>query len=96
MIITGDYVDEICDLKLKLAKKFEMKYLYTLCYFLGIEVAYSPINYLISRSKYISNIIEQTHIFYTRPTYCSLKLNMKYSPSNSVPLPDPTLYCCLD
>lgn len=57
MIIIGDDVNEIDDLKLQLAKQFEMTNLGTLHYFLGIEVAYSPKDYLLSQSKYIANIL---------------------------------------
>lgn len=39
-----------------------MKDLGTICYFLEIEVAYSPIGCLLSQSQYIANIFEQAHI----------------------------------
>ncbi|XP_012570462.1 uncharacterized protein [Cicer arietinum] len=59
---------------------------------LGIEVSYSPKCYLLSQSKYISNILEQTHISDNRAADTPLELNVKYAPSDGVPLPDPTLY----
>ncbi|KAI5393502.1 hypothetical protein KIW84_060581 [Lathyrus oleraceus] len=68
-----DDMDGINDLKLQLAKQFEMKDLGTLCYFLGIEVSYSTRGHLLS--------LEDS----------PLELNVKYAPSNGVPLPDPTL-----
>jgi len=69
-----------------------MKDLGTLRYFLRIEVAYSQRGYLLSQSKYIANILENAHIFYTRIIDSLLELNVKYAPSDGVPLEDPTLY----
>lgn len=51
MIITSDDVIRIDDLKLQLAKQFEIMDLGTLRYLLGIEVAYSPKGHLLSQSK---------------------------------------------
>nr|XP_027190547.1 uncharacterized protein LOC113786701 [Cicer arietinum] len=69
-----------------------MKDLETLLCFLGIEVAYSLKGSLVSQSKYITNILEQSRLYDNRATYTSLELNVKYAPSNDVLLPYPTLY----
>jgi len=92
MIITSDDVDGIDDLKQQLAKQFEMKDLGTLRYFLGIEVAYSQRGYLLSQSNYIANILENAHISDTRVIDSPLELNVKYAPSDGVPLEYPILY----
>lgn len=63
MIITSDNVNGIEDLKLQLAKQFEMMDLGTLFYFLGIGISYSPKGYLLSQFKYIANILKQARIF---------------------------------
>lgn len=90
MIIIGDNVDEINKLKLPLSKQLEKKDLGTLRYFLGVEVAYSPISYLLSQSKYITNILEQTRLSDTRAVDSLLELSVKYAYSDGIILPDHT------
>ncbi|XP_057436735.1 uncharacterized mitochondrial protein AtMg00810-like [Lotus japonicus] len=92
MIITGDDVVGITNLKLQLAKQFEIKYLGTLHYFLGIEVDYSPRGYLLSQSKYIATILAQAHLSNTRTVGTPLELNTRCNSYDGVPLEDHTLY----
>lgn len=78
MIIIYDGVSGIYDLKLQLAKHFEMEYLGTLRYFLGIEVVSSPRGYILFQCKYVANILEQIHLSHTREANSPLELNVEY------------------
>jgi hypothetical protein len=62
MILTRDDIDGIAQLKLELQHQFEMKDLGPLWYFLGIDVAFSPKGYLLSRSKYATNVNERARL----------------------------------
>ena len=68
-----------------------MKDLGSLRYFLGIEVSYSHRSYLLFKSKYITNILEQTRLYDNRVTNSPFELNVKYAQFDGVPLPNPTL-----
>lgn len=92
MIITNDYVDGINQLKLQLKTKFEMKDLRPLRYFLGIEVAKSAKGYILSQSKYATDIIQKARLIDLKTVEIPLELNVRYPPSDGVPLANPTLY----
>jgi len=92
MIITDDGIDDISILKTELARQFEMKDLGFLRYFLGIEVAYSPRGYLLSQSKYVADILVLARLIDNKIVDTPIKVNTKYSSSDSLPLSDPNLY----
>lgn len=92
MIITSDDVDVIAVLKSEFARHFEMKDWGTLSYFLGIKVASSPRGYLFSQSKYTMDVIERARLTDTKIVDTLLESKARYSSSDGVPLPYPTLY----
>ena len=57
MIITGDDMQGIQDLKHFLGRQFEMKDLGPLNYFIGLEVSYSADGYYLTQAKYTSDLI---------------------------------------
>ena len=92
MIITGNNTMRIEELKIQLAHDFDMKDLGPLSYFLDIEVAFSPKDYLLSQSKYAADIFEHAILIDDRTVDTPLELNVRYTPSDGIPLSDPTLY----
>ncbi|XP_042459126.1 uncharacterized mitochondrial protein AtMg00810-like [Zingiber officinale] len=92
MIITADDLSGIEELKLHLTREFDMKDLGPLRYFLGLEAVYSPRGYLLSQSKYIGDILEQTHLSDAHIVDTLLEINARYSSVDGVPLPNSSLY----
>jgi hypothetical protein len=92
MIITGDDIDDISILKTELARQFEMKDLGYLRYFLSIEVASSPRDYLLSQLKYVVDILERDRLTDNKTVDTLIEVNARYSYSDGLPLTNPTLY----
>ncbi|XP_026442467.1 uncharacterized protein LOC113342015 [Papaver somniferum] len=84
MIITGDDLNGIVRLKEQLHQQFGMKDLGLLRYFLGIEVASSPKGYLLSQSKYVSDILKKARISDTDPVDTPFEMNARYTNTDSV------------
>ena len=57
MIITGDDISEIQELKDFLSQQFEMKDLGHLSYFLGLEITHSTDGLYITQAKYASELL---------------------------------------
>jgi hypothetical protein len=68
-----------------------MKDLGSLRYFLGIEVACSPRDYLLSQLKYVANIHERARLT-DKIVDTPIEVNARYSFSDGLPLTDPILY----
>ncbi|GKE84046.1 uncharacterized mitochondrial protein-like protein [Tanacetum coccineum] len=92
MIITGDDSVGIESLKLELAHRFAIKDLGLLCYFLRIEVAFSPKGYILSQSKYIGDLLDRARITDKMVKDIPIDAKAKYTPTDGDPLPDSSLY----
>jgi len=75
MIITGSDIEEITQLRNNLFRKFEMKDLGGLKYFLGIEVLHSNKGIFISQTKYIMNLLAKTRMVNCKPTDTPMQVN---------------------
>ncbi|GFZ00910.1 hypothetical protein Acr_14g0005450 [Actinidia rufa] len=82
----------ISDVKDHIFREFKMKDLGPLRYFLGIEVASSPKCYLLSQTKYITDILHRAHLTDDKTVDIPLELHAKLSATDGVLLEDPTLY----
>ncbi|XP_030449359.1 uncharacterized mitochondrial protein AtMg00810-like [Syzygium oleosum] len=87
IIIIGDNFHEIEALKRHLNVKFHIKDLGNLCYFLGIEVAYSSKGLFISHRKYTLDLLKETGKLGVAPAESPIKYNSKFA-DNVTPLPD--------
>lgn len=75
IIITGDSLEEMGELKRKLFKKFEMKDLKNLKYFLGIEVLRSKHEIFISQRKYVLDMLTDAGLIDCKPAETPIMMN---------------------
>ncbi|GKV20598.1 hypothetical protein SLEP1_g30697 [Rubroshorea leprosula] len=92
IIITGDDILGIHDLKQFLNHKFEMKDLGVLRYFLGLEVTFFDDGYLLSRTKYASGLISKAGFTDNKTASTPLEPNVRLTSIDGSPLADPTRY----
>jgi len=59
---------------------------------LGTKIAYSPRGYLLSQSKYVTDILERVRLTNNKTINTPIKVNTRYSSFNGLSLTDPTLY----
>lgn len=92
MIITGDDKDGIRDLKSFLNQHFEMKDLGHLSYFLGLEVTSASDGYCLTQAKYATDLLSRAGLTDSKIVPTPIEANVKFTPTDDVPLDDPTLY----
>uniref|UniRef100_A0A2N9GXF4 Reverse transcriptase Ty1/copia-type domain-containing protein n=1 Tax=Fagus sylvatica TaxID=28930 RepID=A0A2N9GXF4_FAGSY len=92
MIITGDDVQGIQDLKHFLGQHFEMKDLGPLSYFLGLEVSSSSDGYYLTQAKYTSDLISRAGITDSKIVDTPIEYNNRLNTHDGEPLPNATLY----
>ena len=92
MIIIGDDMQGIQDLKYFLGRQFEMKDLGPLNYFLGLEVSSSANGYYLTQAKYTSNLISQASITNSKIVDTPIEYNCRLNFHDGESLSDATLY----
>ena len=92
MIITGDDMQGIQDLKHFLGRQFEMKDLGPLNYFLGLEVSSFVDGYYLTQAKYISDMISRASITDSKIVDTPIEYNCRLNSHNGKSLSDAILY----
>ena len=92
MIITGDDMQGIQDLKHFLGRQFEMKDLGPLNYFLGLKVSSSANGYYLTQAKYTSDLISRASITDSKIVDIPIENNCRLNSHDGESLSDATLY----
>lgn len=77
LVITGNNINEINKVKQYLHKKFNIKDLGDLKYFLGLEVARSKKGIFISQRKYAIDLLKDTGLLASKPSNIPMEPNLK-------------------
>ena len=92
MIIIGDDMPGIQNLKHFLGRQFEMKDLGPLNYFLGLEVSSSVDGYYLTQAKYTFDMISQSSITDSKIVDTPIQYNCRLNSHDDESLSDATLY----
>ena len=92
MIITGDDLNGIQELKDFLSQQFEIKDLGHLSYFLGLEITHSTDRLYITQAKYASELLSRAGLIDSKTIDTPVEFNAHLTPSRGKPLSNPSLY----
>ena len=92
MIVTGDDLSGIQELKDFLSQQFEMKDLGHLNYFLGLKITHSTDGLYITQAKYASDLLSRVGLTDSKTIDTPVELNAHLTPSGGKPLSNPSLY----
>ena len=92
MIITGDDLSDIQELKDFLSQQFEMKDFGHFSYLLGLEITHSTYGLYITQAKYASDLLSRAGLIDNKTVDTPVKLNAHLTPSGGKPLSNPSLY----
>ena len=92
MIITGDDMQGIQDLKNFLGFQFEMKDLDPLNYFLGLEVSSSANGYYLTQAKYTFDLISRASITDSKIVDTPIEYNCRLNSHDGESLSDAIIY----
>ncbi|KAJ0534952.1 putative RNA-directed DNA polymerase [Helianthus annuus] len=92
VIIVGNALNKIQETKLFLDKKFSIKDLGPLKFFLGIEVARTNEGMVLSQRKYTLDILEETGMMGCRPSPFPMEKNLKLGKCEEEPKIDSNQY----
>ena len=92
LIITGDDLRGIQELKDFLSQQFEMKDLGHLSYFLGLEITHSTDELYITQAKYASDLLFRAGLTDSKTVDTPVELNVHLTPLGGKPLSNPSIY----
>ena len=92
IVITGSDQDDIRKLKQHLFNHFQTKDLGKLKYLLGIEIAQSNFDVVMSYRKYVLDILEEIGMLDCKPVDTPMDSNIKLVPRQEEPFRDPGRY----
>ncbi|KAK2973562.1 hypothetical protein RJ640_003132 [Escallonia rubra] len=92
ILLTGNDLQEIERLKKFLLKRFRIKDLGDLKYFLGIEFSRSKKGIFMSQRKYALDILQDSGLLGVRPDKFPMEQNLKLTPTDGILLSDQTKY----
>ena len=79
--LTGDDLEELANLKRRMAQDFEIEDLGMLKYFLGMEFARSKEGIFVNKRKYILDLLNETGLFGCKYAETPIEANLKLYPT---------------